>query len=422
MTSRLTRRRRPTLRAALGRGHLAIALLAVGLAGISGTLLGVAALRVHANHNLELIARSISYTVEAAVVFDDSPAASEALAVIAGSEEVADAKVFALDGDLLAHWQRDDTGLLAPLERQVAKALLDEPIYRPIVHQQRTVGHIELTGQGGSLLRFLLSGLFGILCCILLSTLVALHLSRRLFGDIVRPLRSLASVAHAARRERSFDRRVPEARIAELNELGTDFNALLDELEVWQNHLQSENATLAHQASHDSLTGLPNRAFFEGRLNRSLRNAARLQDHMAVLFLDSDHFKQINDSLGHAVGDEVLINVASRVRAQLREHDLVARLGGDEFAVLLTPLHSREDAERIADKIVASMRLPIQLDDGRRVPSALSVGIAFYPDDGQDPASLLNAADAAMYQAKRSRRGHRQAARGDWATDPDDRS
>ncbi len=122
---------------------------------------------------------------------------------------------------------------------------------------------------------------------------------------------------------------------------------------------------------------------------------------MAVLFLDSDHFKQINDSLGHAVGDEVLINVASRVRAQLREHDLVARLGGDEFAVLLTPLHSREDAERIADKIVASMRLPIQLDDGRRVPSALSVGIAFYPDDGQDPASLLNAADAAMYQAKR---------------------
>jgi nitrate/nitrite-specific signal transduction histidine kinase len=82
--------------------------------------------------------------------------------------------------------------------------------------------------------------------------------------DIIRPLRGLASVAHAARRERSFDRRVPEAPIAELNELGNDFNALLDELEVWHSHLQSENQTLAHQASHDSLTGLPNRAFFEG--------------------------------------------------------------------------------------------------------------------------------------------------------------
>ncbi|HEK0907100.1 diguanylate cyclase [Pseudomonas sp. MH2] len=404
------RRKRPTLRSVLGRGHLGVALIAVGLVGVSLTVLGVAALRVYANHNLHLIARSISYTVEAAVVFDDSGAASEALAVIAATEEVADAKVFDSQGELLAHWQRDDTGLLAPLQRQVAKALLGEAIHLPIVRQQRTVGHIELLGQGGSLLRFLLSGLAGILFCSLLSAAVAIHLSRRLFGDIVRPLRGLASVAHAARRERSFDRRVPEARIAELNELGNDFNALLDELEVWQSHLQSENETLAHQASHDSLTGLPNRAFFEGRLNRCLRNAARQQDHLALLFLDSDHFKQINDNLGHAVGDEVLINIASRVRAQLREHDLVARLGGDEFAVLLTPLHSREDAQRIAEKIVASMRLPILLDDGQRVSTSLSVGIAYYPDDGQDSASLLNAADAAMYQAKRNRRGHWQVA------------
>ncbi|WP_414154320.1 diguanylate cyclase domain-containing protein [Pseudomonas sp. BNK-43-a] len=405
-----SRRTRPTLRSVLGRGHLGVALIAVGLVGVSLTVLGVAALRVYANHNLHLIARSISYTVEAAVVFDDSGAASEALAVIAATEEVADAKVFDSQGELLAHWQRDDTGLLAPLQRQVAKALLGEAIHLPIVRQQRTVGHIELLGQGGSLLRFLLSGLAGILFCSLLSAAVAIHLSRRLFGDIVRPLRGLASVAHAARRERSFDRRVPEARIAELNELGNDFNALLDELEVWQSHLQSENETLAHQASHDSLTGLPNRAFFEGRLNRCLRNAARQQDHLALLFLDSDHFKQINDNLGHAVGDEVLINIASRVRAQLREHDLVARLGGDEFAVLLTPLHSREDAQRIAEKIVASMRLPILLDDGQRVSTSLSVGIAYYPDDGQDSASLLNAADAAMYQAKRNRRGHWQVA------------
>lgn len=405
-----SRRKRPTLRSVLGRGHLGVALIAVGLVGVSLTVLGVAALRVYANHNLHLIARSISYTVEAAVVFDDSGAASEALAVIAATEEVADAKVLDSQGELLAHWQRDDTGLLAPLQRQVAKALLGEAIHLPIVRQQRTVGHIELLGQGGSLLRFLLSGLAGILFCSLLSAAVAIHLSRRLFGDIVRPLRGLASVAHAARRERSFDRRVPEARIAELNELGNDFNALLDELEVWQSHLQSENETLAHQASHDSLTGLPNRAFFEGRLNRCLRNAARQQDHLALLFLDSDHFKQINDNLGHAVGDEVLINIASRVRAQLREHDLVARLGGDEFAVLLTPLHSREDAQRIAEKIVASMRLPILLDDGQRVSTSLSVGIAYYPDDGQDSASLLNAADAAMYQAKRNRRGHWQVA------------
>ena len=397
---------RPTLRSVLGRGHLSVALLAVGLAGVSLTLLGVLALRVYANHNLHLIARSISYTVEAAVVFDDAAAANEALALIASAEEVTEARVFDNEGQQLAHWQRSDSGLLAQLEGQVASALLDEPVNLPIAHQQRQVGRIELVGQGRSLLLFLLSGLAGILFCTLLSALAAQHLSRRLLGDIVRPLRGLASVAHAARRERSFDRRVPEAAIAELNELGNDFNALLDELEVWHSHLQNENQTLAHQASHDSLTGLPNRAFFEGRLTRSLRNAERQQEHLALLFLDSDHFKQINDTLGHAVGDEVLISVADRVRAQLREHDLVARLGGDEFAVLLTPLHSRQDAERMAEKIVASMKLPVQLDSGRSIATSLSVGIAYYPDDGADPASLLNAADAAMYQAKRKRRGH----------------
>ncbi|MCE7763991.1 diguanylate cyclase [Pseudomonas putida] len=401
---------RPTLRSVLGRGHLSVALLAVGLAGISLTLLGVLALRVYANHNLHLIARSINYTVEAAVVFDDSAAANESLALIASNEEVAEAKVFNDEGELLAHWQRADTGMLAKLEVQVATALLDEPVNLPILHQQQQVGHIEVVGQGRSLLLFMLSGLAGILFCTLLSALAAQYLSRRLLSDIVRPLRGLASVAHAARRERSFDRRVPEAPIAELNELGNDFNALLDELEVWHSHLQNENQTLAHQASHDSLTGLPNRAFFEGRLNRSVRNAARQQDHLALLFLDSDHFKQINDTLGHAVGDEVLISVADRVRAQLREHDLVARLGGDEFAVLLTPLQSREDAELIAEKIVASMKLPVQLDSGRSIATSLSVGIAYYPDDGADPASLLNAADAAMYQAKRKRRGHWQVA------------
>ncbi|NQD56343.1 diguanylate cyclase [Pseudomonas sp. CM25] len=401
---------RPTLRSVLGRGHLSVALLAVGLAGISLTLLGVLALRVYANQNLHLIARSITYTVEAAVVFDDSAAANESLALIASTEEVAEAKVFNNEGVQLAHWQRGDTGMFAQLEVQVATALLDEPVNLPIMHQQQQVGHIELVGQGRSLLLFLLSGLAGIVFCTVLSALAAQYLSRRLLGDIVRPLRGLASVAHAARRERSFDRRVPEAPIAELNELGNDFNALLDELEVWHSHLQSENQTLAHQASHDSLTGLPNRAFFEGRLTRSLRNAARQQDHLALLFLDSDHFKQINDTLGHAVGDEVLISVADRIRAQLREHDLVARLGGDEFAVLLTPLHSRPDAEHIAEKIVSSMKLPVQLDSGRSIATSLSVGIAFYPDDGADPASLLNAADAAMYQAKRKRPGQWQVA------------
>jgi diguanylate cyclase len=401
---------RPTLRSVIGRGHLVVALVAVAMASVSLTLLGVLALRVYADHNLHLIARSINYTVEAAVVFSDKSAATEALALIASTEEVADAQVLDMQGRLLARWQRPETGLLSDLEMQLAKVFLEKPINMPIVHQDRQIGSIVLIGHGGSLMRFLLSGLVGIVLCTAISAWVALYLARRQLRAIIGPLRSLASVAHAARSERSFDRRVPAAAIAELDNLGSDFNALLDELESWQTHLQNENETLAHQASHDSLTGLPNRAFFEGRLMRALRNADKLDERIAVLFLDSDRFKDINDNFGHAAGDAVLVAVAKRVRAQLREDDLVARLGGDEFAVLLSPLHKTEDAERIAEKILASMQAPIHLPGDHQALTSLSIGIAVYPDHGLTPGTLLNAADEAMYQAKRLARGAQHTA------------
>lgn len=401
---------RPTLGSVIGRGHLIVALVGVAMASVSLTLLGVLALRVYADHNLHLIARSINYTVEAAVVFGDKAAATEALALIASTEEVADAQVMDEQGELLARWQRPETGLLSDLEVQVARAFLEKPVNMPIVHQGQEIGSILLIGHGGSLMRFLLSGLMGIVLCTAISAWVALYLVRRQLRGIIGPMRSLAAVAHAARSERAFDQRVPPADIAELDNLGNDFNALLDELESWQTHLQSENETLAHQASHDSLTGLPNRAFFEGRLIRALRNASKLDERVAVLFLDSDRFKDINDNFGHAAGDAVLIAVATRVRAQLREEDLVARLGGDEFAILLTSLHMTEDAERIADKIIASMEIPIQLPGGTQVLTSLSIGIAVYPDHGLTPGVLLDAADAAMYQAKRLSRGAQQTA------------
>ncbi|AWA37727.1 diguanylate cyclase domain-containing protein [Pseudomonas sp. 22105] len=396
---------RPTLGSVIGRGNLIVALVAVAMASVSLTLLGVLALRVYADHNLHLIARSISYTVEAAVVFNDKAAATESLALIASTEEVADAQVLNAQGQLLARWQRPENGLFSELEMQVARVILEKPINLPIQHQDREIGRILLIGHGGSLMRFLLSGLAGIILCTAISAWVALYLAQRQLRRIIGPLHSLAAVAHAARSERALDRRVPRAKIAELDNLGTDFNALLDELESWQTHLQSENETLAHQASHDSLTGLPNRAFFEGRLIRALRNAHKLNEQVAVLFLDSDRFKDINDSFGHAAGDAVLVAVANRVRAQLREEDLVARLGGDEFAVLLTPLHKTEDAERIAEKILASMDTPIALPGDSSVVTSLSIGIAVYPDHGVTPGTLLDAADAAMYQAKRLSRG-----------------
>lgn len=154
---------RPTLGSVIGRGHLILALVAVTLASVSLTLLGVLALRVYAEHNLHLIARSINYTVEAAVVFNDSAAATEALSLIASTEEVAEAEVFDVNGTLLAKWIRPETGMLSRVELELAHTLLEQPISQPILHQGQVIGSTHLTGHGGSLLRFLLSGLAGIL-------------------------------------------------------------------------------------------------------------------------------------------------------------------------------------------------------------------------------------------------------------------
>ena len=402
----------------LRRGHLGVALVAVTLASASMTLLGVLALKVYADHNLHLIARSINYTVEAAVVFDDRAAAAEALALIASTEAVAEARVYTADGELLAQWQRPETGLLSRVEMLLADGLLEQPLTLPIVHQGQEVGLMTVRGHGANMLRFLLSGLFGVLVCTALSAWSAVYLSRRLLSGITGPLQQLAEVAHAARSERAFDRRVPPAHIAELDSLGNDFNALLDELESWQSHLQNENQTLAHQASHDSLTNLPNRAYFETRLTRTLRSLNKITEKAAVLFLDSDRFKDINDAYGHAAGDAVLVAVATRIRAQLREGDVVARLGGDEFAILLSPLHRVEDAQRIADKIIDSMLETIQLPGQISVVTSLSIGIAVYPEHGATPGSLLCAADSAMYQAKRLARGGQPVAELEYPATP----
>jgi len=409
---------RRRLRSVLRRGHLGVALVAVTLASASMTLLGVLALKVYADHNLHLIARSINYTVEAAVVFDDRAAAAEALALIASTEAVAEARVYTADGELLAQWQRPETGLLSRVEMLLADGLLEQPLTLPILHQGQEVGLMTVRGHGANMLRFLLSGLFGVLVCTALSAWSAVYLSRRLLSGITGPLQQLAEVAHAARSERAFDRRVPPAHIAELDSLGNDFNALLDELESWQSHLQNENQTLAHQASHDSLTNLPNRAYFETRLTRTLRSLNKITEKAAVLFLDSDRFKDINDAYGHAAGDAVLVAVATRIRAQLREGDVVARLGGDEFAILLSPLHRVEDAQRIADKIIDSMLETIQLPGQISVVTSLSIGIAVYPEHGATPGSLLCAADSAMYQAKRLARGGQHVAELEYPATP----
>ncbi|MEG0007129.1 MAG: diguanylate cyclase [Aeromonas sp.] len=395
---------RLTLRQSLGRTHMMTSLTAVCMAGLFLTITALLALRIYADHNLELVARAISYTTEAAVVFHDEEAARDALQNITSHEDVASASILLPNGRVLASWSRAISTPWSSLEQHLARLILPGPVELPMVRGDKEIARIHLIGHGQYLLRFLLQTLMATLVCLLLSILGALYVARRMQYSITDPLKALAQVAYSVRRQRAIKQRVPAANIAELHELGEDFNSLLDELEAWQAHQKRENASLLHQATHDSLTGLPNRALFEARLQQSLLAGHSLNERFALLYLDCDRFKEINDNLGHGVGDEVLITLARRVQHQLRPMDLVCRLGGDEFAILLTPLHHESEVREVMMRIQQAMATPVVLGDGRHLVAGVSIGFAMYPEQGVTADDLLQHADSAMYQAKRQRK------------------
>jgi diguanylate cyclase (GGDEF)-like protein len=162
-------------------------------------------------------------------------------------------------------------------------------------------------------------------------------------------------------------------------------------------------AQISYMAEHDFLTGLPNRSLLTDRLAQSIALAQRHGKRVAVMYLDLDHFKHINDSLGHAVGDQLLQSVAKRLQACVRVSDTVCRQGGDEFVVLLSEVESAADASLGAEKLIAAAAQP-HLVDGHRLHVTASIGISIYPDDGKDAETLVKNADIAMYHAKRSGR------------------
>ena len=150
----------------------------------------------------------------------------------------------------------------------------------------------------------------------------------------------------------------------------------------------------------DALTGLPNRLLFNDRLDTVIREANRTGESFALLFVDLDRFKTINDTLGHAVGDQVLLTTTQRLRGSVRASDTVARYAGDEFVVILRHIVKNEDVLRIAEKIVQVMGAPLRIDDGTELQVTASIGVSFFPDDAPDAETLLKHADEAMYAAK----------------------
>jgi diguanylate cyclase (GGDEF)-like protein/PAS domain S-box-containing protein len=201
------------------------------------------------------------------------------------------------------------------------------------------------------------------------------------------------------RAREELEQRVVE-RTAELASANTQLQG-----EVFE-RMQAEQR-IWHVAHHDSLTGLPNRTLLHDRLQQAVAQAQRGRHRVAVLFLDLDRFKSVNDTLGHAIGDELLKHVADRLRSAVRAVDTVSRLGGDEFVIVLHEMSSPDDVVQVAEKILGALAPPVIIE-GHSLRATPSIGISMFPDDGDEVITLMKSADTAMYQAKAAGRNNFQ--------------
>jgi diguanylate cyclase len=390
-----------TLHQLLGRFHFGVTLVAVALSGLTVFFAGVAALRGYTDRNLELASQLGAYSIEPALVFGDPQAAREAIAPLGKVAGIGRVVVYDANGNVLAQWQRP-TPDPAPA---ITRLFLARPLQTRILRNGTTVGQIELSGDSTALWPYVRAGLLGGLACLLLTAVGTIFIARRFEAEITGHIGTIAAVARDVRLHRRFDRRVEAIPVIELNRLGKDVNALLDELDGWHSNLAQEKAQLSKAAMQDRLTSLPNRAALDAHFEQLTADPAAMQKGFSLLYLDIDRFKATNDRFGHRGGDAVLTAVAARLRETADTRDMVARLGGDEFIVVTAPGRTGETAEMLARMLQRAIAAPVPVIEGVEQIPSVSIGVAHYPGDGRTTADLLNHADMAMYRAKQGRDG-----------------
>ncbi len=277
--------------------------------------------------------------------------------------------------------------------------VLNPVLEKPICRDGIRLGSVIIE-QGEHVITRKLAATTGISVMILLFSLLFSYLLAERFQRLItEPVSAMASTMQEVSCTKDYSKRVLTSDIDEMGRLATHFNEMLAEIERRDITLIKRQDELYKLANFDSLTGLPNRALYSDRLEQAVRRAARTEEHLAVLFIDLDNFKMINDTHGHQIGDRFLQETAVRLAAGTRVDDTLARLGGDEFSVFLQDVKSTENAIMIARKHVKNLFPHYQIEDKNLFASA-SVGIAIFPEHGTTAESLLKNADSAMYLAK----------------------
>lgn len=283
-------------------------------------------------------------------------------------------------------------------------------IVEPIIDAEKIIGYIYVTHNPSDLNQQNLSLYFIILTILIISMLIWAYAAKYFQLIMLHPIKRMTKHVNELCQSRDFKKRLTTSTSDDFSILINQFNQMLDAVEEREDELKIHSKHLArlvevrteqlYQKAHfDALTGLPNRYLLVDRLQQAISKSARNQLNLALLFLDLDRFKIINDNLGHQNGDQLLKEVATRLSNLGREGDTVARLGGDEFVFLLENLSSPKDAVRMAHRIIQSLKKPFKLQS-HTLHLSTSIGISLYPMDGKDDKVLLKNADISMYHAK----------------------
>lgn len=395
----------PSLQSIFSRGYRSLILFAVVLA--SGTIIASSAIAMvnHMARSLQFTARTVAYTVEPAIVFGDMASVNEGMASIATGDMVDRIVVLDAEGREMARSVRGVDGLVpAPIRHLGNDVLFPDPAKVTIVRSGKQIAQVLVFGSSAAMVRFLFSSIVIVLACLGIALVATSILADKLRIGVIDPLNHAVEVARSVRVERAFSRRVPAPGLQEVDNFVADFNSLLSELEGWYDGLTQENHQLELRATHDPLTGIGNRALFDARLEQAINHAREQGSGFALLCLDANGFKAINDTYGHDAGDAVLRQISQRLRSSIRDADHVYRLGGDEFAVILTSPVDKIEINSIIGRISQTMRFPVAIPSQKDVYVSLSIGYSFYPAHGSSAAELCKHADQAMYRDKLHRR------------------
>ena len=385
--------------------------------------------------HLGTMADIIAANSSAALLFSDPVAAQETLGFLNSQPHIQAAAIYGMDEIVFASYIKPGLKLEMPeILSQTANILFwgdYVELFTHIIYEGEQIGVVYLRSDMEAVHERLILFLGIVALVLIVSLLVTFVLSAQLQRIITDPLLRLSAIARQVSTEKNYSVRVIGEGKDELGNLITDFNTMLDEIqsrdnELRENRLQLEErvaqrtreleiandqlelskeqaesvaSRMEYHAHHDALTGLPNRILLNDRITNELAHARRQQTNTALLFLDLDRFKIINDSLGHAVGDQLLRVIARRLNNCVRDEDTVARLGGDEFMILLPRISGSADAGRIAKKVIECLVDPISCN-GHELHITTSIGISIYPYDGADVESLIKHADISMYRAK----------------------